>query len=210
MLSSTPRDYSLIAPIYDRVFNRFLSQGHQRLGMLLRNKRLIKGMKVLEIGVGSGLSLDQLPSTVEYTGVDINEKMLKIAELKARVLKRRKITLSIMDAHRLAFKANSFDLVIAASVITAVENPDMVIKEMMRVTKKGGNIVVIANFRNKASFKSQLVKRMDPLTKKFLGFRTDLDSEMFKKHKGLRMIENHDINRLFGYPLSSFIVFQKN
>lgn len=204
-----PRDYSFIAPVYDQVFNRALSEGHRKIGSLLRSKRLVKEIKVLEVGVGSGLTLSHLPNSVQYTGIDINEKMLTQAHEKAKKYRRKNITLSIMDAQKMKFKANSFDMVLAASVISAVEDPTATMKEMIRVTKKGGKIAVIANVRNKKSIKSQFVKQFDPLTKKYLGFRTDIDLEFFRKFKDVRMIENENVNSLFGFSLSSFILFEK-
>ena len=209
MKAAAPRDYSLIAPVYDQVFNRLLNEGHRQIGSLLRKSRSPKKeFQVLEVGVGSGLTLDYLPANIHYTGIDINKKMLSLAFKKAERFKRRKISLSMMDAHCLSFKAGSFDLVLAASVITAVEDPEQVMKEMVRVTRKGGKIAIVANIRNK-SYRSQLVRRFDPLTKKFLGFRTDIDASSFDRIKGIRQIENKDVNSLLGIPLSTFLVFEK-
>lgn len=204
-----PRDYSFIAPIYDHVFNKPLSEGHKRIGSLLRTKKPVKEMKVLEVGVGSGLTLEHLPNSIKFTGIDINEKMLTFAHEKAKKYKRKNITLTIMDAQKMSFRTNSFDMVVAASVISAVKDPTLTMKEMIRVTKKGGKIAIITNVRNNQSLKSQIVKGFDPLTKKFLGFRTDIDSEFFHKFKELRMIEKENVNNLFGFPLSSFILFEK-
>lgn len=206
---TVPRDYSLIAPVYDHVFNKALSEGHRRIGSLLRAKRSTKEMKVLEVGVGSGLTLDYLPNSVQFTGVDINEKMLSLAYEKAKKLKRKKIELALMDAQKLSYKSNTFDLVFAASVITAVENPQMAMKEMIRVTKKGGQIAIIANIRDKKSYKSQFIKQFDPITKKILGFRTDIDSDFFMVFKEIRMIEKDQVNNLLGFPLSSFLLLKK-
>lgn len=209
MSIAIPRDYSLIAPVYDHVFNRALSEGHKRIGSLLRNKKPVKEMKVLEIGVGSGLTLPHLPNSVQFTGIDINQKMLSLAFDKAKKFRKKKINLSIMDAHKMSFKAGSFDMVVAASVISAVQDPQKAMKEMIRVTKKGGKIVIIANVRNNDSLKSRVVKTFDPLTKKYLGFRTDIDSDFFQQFRDIRMIEKENVNSLFGFPLSSFLLFEK-
>lgn len=209
MSIAIPRDYSFIAPVYDHVFHKALNEGHRRIGTLLRSKKPQKEMKVLEVGVGSGLTLDYLPNSVNFTGVDINQKMLSLAHEKAKRFKRKNIQLSIMDAEKLSFKANSFDLVLAASVITAVQDPKLAMKEMIRVTKKGGQIAVIANVRNKKSYKSQLIRHFDPLTKKFLGFRTDIDSDFFSSFKEIKLVQNDQVNNLFGFPLSSFLLFEK-
>lgn len=209
MSKNAPRDYSLIAPLYDQIFQRFLAQGHVEIGQLLKKVKNKRGIKVLEIGVGSGLSLSHLPSAIDYKGIDINEKMLIRARKKAEGLNRRKIALELMDAENLTMRDNSYDLVMAASVITAVDSPIRTMKEMIRVTKKGGHIAVIANLRETSSIKSDFVKFFDPITRKYLGFRTDLDLESIKKLRNVKLVEHKKVNNVFGFPLSSFLLFQK-
>lgn len=206
---SAPRDYSFIAPLYDHIFQRFLSQGHHEIGNLLRNVRNKRAVKVLEVGVGSGLSLNYLPPSIDYKGIDINEKMLLRARDKAKMLGRRKIVLELMNAQKLAMKDNSYDLVLAASVITAVDSPLQTMKEMIRVTKKGGHIAVIANLRENDSVRSQFVKILDPITRKYLGFRTDLDLESIKKLRNVKLLQQKKVNNILGFPLSSFLLFEK-
>ena len=208
MMQTVPRDYSLIAPVYDKVFHRFLNEGHKELGQLLRKKRTTSNVRVLEVGVGSGLTLDYLPSAVEYHGIDINKKMLTQAELKAARFRRKKISLSIMDAHKLSFKSGSFDIVMAASVLSAVDDPLIVMREMIRVAKKGGQIAIITNVREEST-SSQIIKRFDPFTKKFLGFRTDMDNKVFTAFKDIELVESKQVNNILGFPLSTFMVFHK-
>lgn len=208
MLNTLPRDYSLIAPVYDQVFNKILSEGHQKLGQLLKSKKTIPGFKVLEVGVGSGLTFDYLPNGIEYHGIDVNKKMLSLAHIKAKNYRRKKISIGLMDAHKLSFSANSFDLVMAASVLSAVEDPKKVMQEMIKVTKKNGQIAIIVNVREK-NYKSQLVRVFDPFTKKVLGFRTDLTSDLFSEFTELELLETQQVNNLFGFPLSSYMLFRK-
>lgn len=208
MLNTLPRDYSLIAPVYDHVFNRFLSEGHRELGQLLKSKRNIQGYRVLEVGVGSGLTFEYLPNHLEFHGVDINNEMLSIAMAKAERNKKKKITLKIMDAHKLAYGPQTFDLVMAASVLSAVEDPKVVMKQMIKVTKKGGEIAIIVNVRDK-SYKSQIVRVFDPFTKKLLGFRTDMSSELFREFSELELVESKDVNNILGFPLSRYMLFRR-
>lgn len=209
MQKSPLRDYSLIAPIYDHVFHRPLGEGHRVLGRLIRSKAGKKNFKVLEVGVGSGLSLEYLPSTVNYKGVDINEKMLGLARRRLKQRRLKNATLDCMDAHRLQFNDESFDLVLASSVITAVETPMKALKEMIRVTKSGGHLAIVANLRSAESPYSGVVRMFDPLTRKFLGFRTDLDLEAFKRLKSIRLVEERSVNSLMGFPLSTYLLFEK-
>jgi phosphatidylethanolamine/phosphatidyl-N-methylethanolamine N-methyltransferase len=208
-MNTAPRDYSLIAPLYDRIFNVPLSDGHREIGKLIKGRSRTPGTKILEVGVGSGLTLNYLQNNVEFTGVDINDRMLSLAKKKASFMKRRQITLTHMDAHKLEFKACSFDLIIAPSVITALECPEIAMKEMVRVTKKGGHMAIIANLRTKNSFKSDMVKMVDPLTRKFLGYRTNMEFETFAAFKGLKLVKKKQINNIMGMHLSWYLLFQK-
>lgn len=205
-----PRDYSFIAPIYDRVFNKALSEGHSKIGRLMR-KRMPKGRisKVLEVGVGTGLTFTQVPATVDFVGIDINEKMLLMAKEKAQRLGKKKIRLEMMDAVKMSFASNSFDLVLAPSVLSAMDQPEKGLKEMIRVTKKGGKIALILNLRQKGSKSSELMRIFDPITRKYFGFRLDLTLEDLQKFKNLRLVEKRNVNSLFGLPLSTFVLFEK-
>jgi ubiquinone/menaquinone biosynthesis C-methylase UbiE len=135
--------------------------------------------------------------------------MLKKAKEKAERLGREKISLSIMDAQKLSYNSNSFDFVFAASVLSAVEDPEKTMREMVRVTKKGGQIAVIVNIRDNSSLKSQIIKKFDPFTKKYLGFRTDMDETFFLPFKNIRPIEHEQINTIFHFPLSQYMLFEK-
>lgn len=206
----TPRDYSFIAPMYDHIFNRPLSEGHQKMGSLMVKSRL-KGrvIKILEVGIGSGLTLDHVPTRVEFTGIDVNEKMLSRAHKKAARLKNRTVHLKQMNAEKLSFSSNSFDLVLAPSVLSAMDQPMKAVKEMIRVTKKGGKIAVIVNLKQEGTLKSEMMKVLDPFTRKFLGFRLDLKLEDLQKFKSLRLIEKKEVNNLLGQKLSTYVLFEK-
>lgn len=205
----TPRDYSFIAPVYDKVFHRFLNQGHARLGKLLRTKARQRGLKVLEVGVGSGLSLDHIPTRVDFLGVDINDKMLSLAKLRAQKFQRKKIELKQMSVEKLSLRSNSYDLVMAASVLTAVSDPLIAMREMIRVTKAGGQIAIIANLREKDSVTGHVIRSVDPVAKKYLGFTTDLPIEFFSAFGNIKLERKEKVNTIMGYSLSTFLVFRK-
>ncbi len=206
---SAPRDYTFIAPLYDHVFQSFLSEGHHDISEVIKSLKNKRGSKVLEVGVGSGLTLAHIPTTIEYTGIDINERMLKEAQKKQKRLGRRKINLVMMDAKKLTYKDSSFDLVVAASVITAVDSPLKVMREMIRVTKKGGMIAIVANLQESNSLKSRMVRIFDPITRKYLGFRTDLDLAQLQKLRNIKLLNYKRTNNILGFPLSSFLLFEK-
>lgn len=210
MIQVTPRDYSFIAPVYDHIFNIPLAEGHQKMGTLMKKTRSKNGAsKVLEVGVGSGLTFSHVPAHVDFTGIDVNEKMLSQASKKAVMLKKRKINLEIMDAVKMRFASHTFDLVMAPSVLSAMQEPMSGLKEIIRVTKKGGKIAVIANLRQADKNDSTILKVLDPFTRKFLGFRLDLTLEEMNKFKNLRIVEKKPINNFFGQALSTYVLFEK-
>jgi phosphatidylethanolamine/phosphatidyl-N-methylethanolamine N-methyltransferase len=204
-----PRDYNHLAPFYDHIFHGILNEGHELIGHILSGERPLRGKRVLEVGVGSGLTLNYLPRSIEYTGVDINEHMLELANKKMKSLGRRNYRLELMDAEHLRFKKESFDFVIAASVLTAVQDPEHTMKEMIRVTKRGGKIAIVANMRQDGNLRSSLFKRFDSFTKRYLGFRMDLHSDSFTQFESIRLIGQMDVNKIMGIPLSSFLIFEK-
>lgn len=208
MPKSMPRNYSIIAPVYDQLFHRPLSEGHHKVGSLLEEVLSPKA-RVLEVGVGSGLTFGHLPAEVDYVGIDINERMLTVARKKVKLHPGKKIELQVMDVQKMNFENESFDMVIAPSVITAIESPIIGIQEMMRVTKTGGYLVIIAHLENRASPGSRSLRLFNWLTKKFVGFRMDIDSNIFDQFKELELIEKAAVNRVLGFPLSTFLVFKK-
>lgn len=195
-----PRNYSLIAPLYDRFFARPLEEGHHLIGDLIYDN---PHKKILEVGIGSGLTLEHVEDH-DFTGVDINEEMLYEAQVKA--LGRHNIQLFQMDAENLEFPNNQFDIVMAPSVLSAVAHPMEVFEEMIRVTRPGGKIVVISTFSDD---KKLISKIFDPLTRSFLGFRLDLELDDFKNHKKLKTLEVRKINRFAHFNLSWYLEFEK-
>ena len=203
-------DYSFIAPVYDRIFLKPLSEGHQLIGSLMKSVRSPdRTARVLEVGVGSGLTLSYVPPGIDFTGIDVNEKMLSEARKKVAATERRKITLQKMDAVKMEFSADSFDLVVAPSVLSAMDEPMEGLREIIRVTKPGGKIAVVVNLQKKGTWKGQLMKALDPFTRKFLGFRLDLSLEDFLRFEKLRLIRAQEINSFLGQTLSTYVLFEK-
>jgi phosphatidylethanolamine/phosphatidyl-N-methylethanolamine N-methyltransferase len=210
MSTTTLSGYSFIAPMYDKIFLRPLAEGHKEIGSLLKRSRP-KGrqLKVLEVGVGSGLTLPHVPVGVDFTGIDVNDKMLAVAERKSNILKTRKISLHQMNAERMQFTPNMFDLVIAPSVLSAMDRPMKGLQEIVRVTKRGGKIAIIVNLKKEGTLKSKFMKALDPVTRKLLGFRLDLTLNDFKKFKNLKVLEVKDVNSFMGQSLSTYLLFEK-
>jgi len=132
--------YARWAPIYDAVCGPVMVQGRRAAA---RAARAVGG-KILEVGVGTGLSFDDYDASIEITGIDLSRPML--AKARAKMASGRypyvKDVLE-MDAHRMTFADATFDCVVAQFVITLVADPERVLSECRRVVRPGGKIILV-------------------------------------------------------------------
>ncbi|CCD93549.1 putative N-methyltransferase; phosphatidylethanolamine or menaquinone biosynthesis methyltransferase (ubiE) [Bradyrhizobium sp. ORS 375] len=132
--------YERWAPIYDLVFGKVFDQGRQ--STIAEADRI--GGRILDVGVGTGLSLSDYARTTKICGVDISEPMLRRAQARVRELKLFNVeTLAVMDAKHLAFPNDFFDAVVAQYVITAVPDPEATLDDFIRVLKPGGELILV-------------------------------------------------------------------
>jgi phosphatidylethanolamine/phosphatidyl-N-methylethanolamine N-methyltransferase len=137
--------YARWAPVYDVVFGAVFDRG--RKASIAAAER-IGGSRILEVGVGTGLSLPDYAKTNRLIGVDLSAPMLRKA--KERVAAQRLTNvegLAVMDAQRLAFRDDIFDLIVAQYVITTVPDPEVTLDEFVRVVKPGGEIILVNHLR---------------------------------------------------------------
>ncbi|PYF01550.1 methyltransferase family protein [Rhodopseudomonas faecalis] len=132
--------YARWAPIYDVICGPVMLKGRRAAAA---EARAIGG-KVLEVGVGTGLSFDDYDASTEVTGIDLSAPMLEKARAKMDSGRYPWVKQVLqMDAHRMSFADASFDCVVAQFVITLVENPELVLSECHRVVKPGGRIILV-------------------------------------------------------------------
>lgn len=135
--------YSRWAPVYDLAFAAVMRSGRQAAAAAVN----ARGGRVLDVGVGTGLELPMFDAKTRVTGVDLSEAMLRRAQ--TRVGKRALATvegLLVMDATRLAFRDESFDAAVIPYVLTVVPDPRAMLGEVLRVVKRGGEIVLVNHF----------------------------------------------------------------
>ncbi|MCO4055481.1 MAG: class I SAM-dependent methyltransferase [Bosea sp.] len=138
-LDGQKKVYRIWAKFYDKVYARMLARA-QREAV---EAAVRCGRDILEIGVGTGLTLPYFPPDKRVVGVDLSEDMLQVAGRKVRERGLGAVTgLSVMDACRLGFPNESFDAVTAQFVITLVPSPEQALAEMDRVLRPGGEIVI--------------------------------------------------------------------
>lgn len=162
--------YSEFSPLYDKIFSRFFCD---RIAEVLRSLHIQPGERVLEIGVGTGLSLSAYPPHCEVVGIDIAPEMLEQASQKIAENGWRHFCLRHMDALNLNFPQNSFDYVTAFHVVSVVPNPVRMMREIHRVCKPQGTVVIINHFRSAKPVVGALLGLVDPITRR-LGWSSTL------------------------------------
>ncbi|OGP71788.1 MAG: hypothetical protein A2Y80_04655 [Deltaproteobacteria bacterium RBG_13_58_19] len=165
--------YSFYSPFYDFIFGQLLGPGRRRAFRYLSAR---PHQDVLEIGVGPGSTLEFYPSYTRFTGIDISSSMIDRAREKAqRINGGSRFEFHVMDASRLNFPDDHFDVVMAAYVITTVQDPQRVCREILRVVKPGGQIIVVNHTRSQnGSLWGKIEDLLAPVCVR-IGFTTDLD-----------------------------------
>lgn len=194
-LKTVQAAYRRYARIYDFIFGPVMEPGRKRVVQSLECR---PGEKVLEVGVGTGLSLPLYPREVEVTGIDVSSEMLNKA--RHRVERRGLGNVSDlleMDAENMTFANGSFDRVVAMYVVSVVPDPYRLVDQMRRVCKPDGEIMIVNHFQSKSSVMSFFEKMLARFSGA-AGFRPDMDLDEFIRKSGLDVIERTGAN-LFGY-----------
>jgi phosphatidylethanolamine/phosphatidyl-N-methylethanolamine N-methyltransferase len=189
------RAYRRYAGVYDVLFGPIMHPGRQRIVQALD---LRPGNTVLEVGVGTGLSLPLYPPFVRVTGIDISREMLDRARQRVTRLGLTHVNAILeMDAQAMLFPDAYFDKVVAMYVVSVVPDPRRLIYEMRRVCKPQGEIVLVNHFRSESAFLAGVETMLAPLSR-LAGFRPDLALESLLADTGLEVIDIRSTN-LFGY-----------
>jgi phosphatidylethanolamine/phosphatidyl-N-methylethanolamine N-methyltransferase len=181
--------YARWAPVYDLVFGAVFERG--RNAAVAAVERI--GGRILEVGIGTGISLPLYSSSCRLCGVDISAPMLRKAEERVAELNLTNVEgLWVMDAEHLSFPDNSFDVVVAQYVITTVPNPEATLDEFARVLKRGGEIVLVSRVGAEAGLRRSLEHWFQPAARK-LGWRTEFSFARYARWAvqtdGMRLIE---------------------
>src|SRR6266550_4855180 len=182
--------YENLAWFYDLTFGPALHPG--RVDAI--NRMGIKpGDRVLEVGVGTAINAALFPSDCSVTGVDFSSSMLEKARERIARKGVQNVRLLQMDAANMKFADDTFDIVYAPYVISVVPDPVAVTREMYRVCRPGGRIVILNHFRSKSRVGAWLERMIAPFTL-YLGFKSDLDLPAFLVQADLKPVSIEKVN----------------
>jgi phosphatidylethanolamine/phosphatidyl-N-methylethanolamine N-methyltransferase len=174
-LEEVERAYARYAPIYDVLFGLVLQPGRRALAQAVSARYGTSGCRLLEVGVGTGLTLPLYPPVARITGVDVSAPMLSIARRRADGLAGRSIDLRLTDGERLPFADASFDVVTMPYVLSVTPAPARLVAEARRVCRRGGTIFILNHFSG-SRFWWALERLVRPLAHR-IGFRSEFTLE---------------------------------
>jgi len=182
--------YEKLASVYDIMFGPVLHPGRvdaiQRMGIK-------PGDRVLEVGVGTGINAALYPRDCSVTGIDLSAPMLEKARDRIARKGVRNVQVMEMDAADLKFADNTFDIVYAPYVISVVPDPVAVTREMRRVCRPGGRIIILNHFLSSNSMVARVERVISPATV-HIGFKADLDLPAFLAQADLHPVSIEKVN----------------
>lgn len=158
---------------YDRLAPWFDSLEGFLEGLIFRRLRkklwrMAEGEHILEVGVGTGKNFSFYPEQARMTAIDFSSKMLAQAKRKQE-RKQLEVHLELMDVERLYFADNSFDTVVASFVFCSVPHPRKGLKEIHRVLKPGGQLIMLEHVLSSNKFLAGVMNLLNPLVVKLVG-----------------------------------------
>ncbi|HHF7375815.1 phospholipid N-methyltransferase PmtA [Legionella bozemanae] len=196
-VASIRKVYNIYASFYNFLFGSIFNPGRSLCTEIV-NKGAKQNATVLEIGIGTGLSLPLYRGDLQITGIDISEKMLEKAE--EQVVKNKleeRVQLKVMDAAHLEFPDNSFDFIVAMYVASVVPDVHAFLQELTRVAKPTAQIIFVNHFASEQPvirFFEKTFARINEL----VGFKSDFSVHSILDYKALKLLDSRKTN-LFGY-----------
>ena len=182
--------YDKIAKVYDWTFGPTLHPGRIQA---LKRMGIQADERILEVGVGTGINLGMYPKDCQVTGIDYSEQMLEKARERVERKGIKNARLLQMDGGDLKFADNSFDIVYAPYVISVVPDPVKVAREMYRVCRPGGRVIILNHFLSANRMMGRVERWIAPALV-HLGFKSDLDLPAFLAQAELEPVSIEKVN----------------
>jgi phosphatidylethanolamine/phosphatidyl-N-methylethanolamine N-methyltransferase len=196
------RTYDRLAPLYDTLFGQVLEPGRKRMAQVVRT---LQPASLLEVGVGTGLALAGYPAECKIVGIDLSHDMLERARERAAHLPQHNIAIEHMNAERMRFADGTFDCVTVPYVLSVTPRPAELVREIRRVCKPGGTIVVLNHFSGSKLW--WLLERAVRSAAEHVGFRSDFKYDEQILTHDWQVLSADPVN-LFG--LSKLVVLNNN
>jgi phosphatidylethanolamine/phosphatidyl-N-methylethanolamine N-methyltransferase len=196
--------YARWAPVYDLVFGAVFERG--RMAAIAAAEAT--GGRILEVGVGTGISLPDYRRSNRLIGVDLSEPMLRKAQERVANERLDHVDgVAVMDAQQLGFSDASFDVVVAQYVITVVPDPDATLDEFARVARPGGEIILVNHIGAEAGLRRAFEQWFAPVARR-LGWRPEFPwariARWAEQHGGVELIERRPMPPLGHFSLVRF------
>ena len=192
--------YRRWAPVYDYTFGVVSTAGRRHAVEIINASR----GKVLEVGVGTGLSLPDYKKHLDIVGIDLAPEMLDKA--RERVASERLTNVSglhVMDAGDLQFPDASFDTVVAMYVITVVPDPEKVMRELSRVVKQGGEVMLVNHFSQDDGVRGWVERKMAPFAD-LVGWHSVFDVSRVMVCDDLRLVDRRSLRPMGLFTMMRF------
>jgi len=161
--SSMKKAYARWAPVYDLTYRRLTAPGRRAAV----EAGVACGRTILEVGAGTGMSLEEYPSDCSVIATDLSGDMLKLAMRKVREQRLGHVKgVVVMDGCHLGFPDGAFDAVSAQMMITLVPDPEGALDEFARVLRPGGEIILVNHFGADGGLQARLEEAVAPLVSK--------------------------------------------
>jgi len=183
--AAVTRRYQRMAWLYD-IYNA----PTELLGIRRKRRRLLQQADgtVLEIGVGTGKNLPHYPPGMPAVGIDVSSRMLRRARRRAARAGSH-LRLLVGDAHRLPFESDEFDTAVATCVFCSVADPVRALRELGRVTRPGGHILLLEHVRPRNRLLGWMADVATVVTRRLFGFRANRRTEDNVAAAGLEIAE---------------------
>jgi phosphatidylethanolamine/phosphatidyl-N-methylethanolamine N-methyltransferase len=201
--------YARWAPVYDLVFGPVFDRG--RRAAIAAAEAV--GGRILEVGVGTGISLPGYSSANRIVGIDLSEAMLRKAQQRVAKLSLSNVErLVVMDAEHLSFPDVSFDVIVAHYVLSTVPNPEAALDEFARLLRPGGEIVIVSRIGAERGARRLVEKMLQPIVRR-LGWRSEFPWRRFshwvEQRDDVRLVERRAMPPFGHFSLIRFAKSEK-